>query len=43
MCLTKNSYLKLEFPGIGGSLLAWFRSYLSGRRLTVVIDNESSI
>ena len=27
---------------LGGSLLAWFRSYLSGRRHRVVIDNESS-
>ena len=33
---------KLEYFGIGGSLLAWFRSYLSGRRQRVVIDNESS-
>ena len=33
---------KLECLGIGGSLLAWFRSYLSGRRPRVVIDNESS-
>ena len=33
---------KLECLGIGGSLLAWFRSYLSGRRHRVVIDNESS-
>ena len=33
---------KLECFGIGGSLLAWFRSYLSGRRHRVVIDNESS-
>ena len=32
---------KLECLGIGGSLLAWFRSYLSGRRHRVVIDNES--
>ena len=28
--------------GIKGSLLAWFRSYLSGRRHRVVIDNEAS-
>lgn len=33
---------KLECLGIGGSLLAWFRSYLSGRRHRVVLDNESS-
>ena len=33
---------KLERLGIGGPLLAWFRSYLSGRRHRVVIDNESS-
>ena len=33
---------KLQCLGIGGSLLAWFRSYLSGRRHRVVIDNESS-
>ena len=33
---------KLECLGIGGSLLAWFRSYLSGRTHRVVIDNESS-
>ena len=33
---------KLEYLGIGGSLLAWFRSYLSGRRHRVVIDNEQS-
>ena len=33
---------KLECYGIGGSLLAWFRSYLSDRRHRVVIDNESS-
>ena len=33
MYLTKNSYLSLN---------AWFRSYLSGRRHRVVIDNESS-
>ena len=33
---------KLECLGIGGSLLAWFRSYLSGKRHRVVIDNESS-
>ena len=32
----------LECLGIGGSLLAWFRSYLSGRRQSVVIHNESS-
>ena len=44
--LTKNSKLdsnsKLECLGIDGSLLAWFRSYLSGRRHRVVLDNESS-
>ena len=33
---------KLECLGIGGSLLAWFRSYLSGRRHRAVIDNVSS-
>ena len=33
---------KLECLGIGGSLLAWFRSYLSGRRQTVLIDSEPS-
>ena len=33
---------KLECLGISGSLLAWFRSYLTGRRHRVVIDNESS-
>ena len=33
---------KLECLGIGGSLLAWFRSYLLGRRHRVVIDNGSS-
>ena len=33
---------KLECLGIRGSLLAWFRSYLVGRRHRVVIDNESS-
>ena len=33
---------KLERLGIGGSLLAWFRSYLSGRRHRVMIDNRSS-
>ena len=33
---------KLECLGIGGSLLAWFRSYLSGIRHRVVLDNESS-
>ena len=32
----------LECLGIKGSLLAWFRSYLSGRRHRVVIDNEAS-
>ena len=32
---------KLECLGIDGSLLAWFRSYLLGRRHRVVIDNES--
>ena len=44
--LTKNSKLdsnsKLECLGIDGSLLAWFRSYLSGRIHRVVLDNESS-
>ena len=33
---------KLECLGIGGSLLAWFRSYLSGRRHRVMIGNKSS-
>ena len=33
---------KLESLGIGGCLLAWFQSYLSGRRHRVVIDNESA-
>ena len=33
---------KLLCLGIGGSLLAWFRSYLLGRRHRVVIANESS-
>ena len=33
---------KLQCLGIGGSLLAWFRSYLSGRRHRVVIDSRSS-
>ena len=33
---------KLECLGIGGCLLAWFQSYLSGRRHRVVIDNESA-
>ena len=33
---------KLEYLGIGGSLLAWFRSYLSGRRHRVVIGNKPS-
>ena len=33
---------KVQCLGIGGSLLAWFRLYLSGRRHRVVIDNESS-
>lgn len=33
---------ELEFLGVKGSLLAWFRSYLTGRRHKVVIDNESS-
>ena len=33
---------KLECLGIGGSLLAWFRSYLSGRRHRVVIGNKPS-
>ena len=42
MCLTKNSNLSLNTFGIGGFLLAWFRSYLSVRRQRVVIDNESS-
>ena len=33
---------KFECLGIKGPLLAWFRSYLSGRRHRVVIDNEAS-
>ena len=33
---------KLECLGIGGSLLACFRSYLSGRKRRVLIDNEFS-
>ena len=33
---------KLECLGIKGSLLAWFRSYLSGRRHRVMIDDEAS-
>ena len=33
---------KLECLGIKGSLLAWFRSYLSGRKHRVVIDNDAS-
>ena len=33
---------KLECLGIKGFLLAWFRSYLSGRRHRVMIDNEAS-
>ena len=33
---------KLECLGIKGSLVAWFRSYLSGRRHRVMIDNEAS-
>lgn len=33
---------KLECLGIKGPLLAWFRSYLSGRRHRVVTDNEAS-
>ena len=37
----KKLLFKLECLCIGGSLLAWFRSYLSGRRHGVVIDNES--
>ena len=32
----------LKCLGIKGSLLAWFRSYLSGRRHKVVIDNLAS-
>ena len=41
MCLTKSAYLSLNALAHGGSLLAWFQSYLSGRRHRVVIDNES--
>jgi len=33
---------KLECLGFKGPLLAWFRSYLSGRRHRVVIDDEAS-
>ena len=33
---------KLECLGIGGSLLPWFGSYLSGRRHRVMIGNKSS-
>ena len=33
---------KLECLGVKGPLLAWLRSYLSGRRHRVVIDNEAS-
>ena len=33
---------RLECLGIGGSLLAWFSTSLSGRRHRVVIDNELS-
>ena len=33
---------KLECLVIKGSLLAWFRSYLSGRRHRVMIDDEAS-
>ena len=35
-------FFKLECLGISGSLLAWFRSCLSGRRHRVVLDYESS-
>ena len=38
----KKLIFKLECLGVGGSLLAWFRSYLSGRRYRVMIDNKSS-
>ena len=38
----KKLLFKLERLGIGGSLLACFRSYLSGRRHRVVIDNKLS-
>ena len=38
----KKLVFKLECLGIGRSSLAWFRSYLLGRRHRVVIDNESS-
>ena len=42
-CVSHEKLLfKVQCLGIGGSLLAWFRSYLSGRRHRVVIDNESS-
>ena len=33
---------EVECLGVKGSLLAWFRSYLTGRRHKVVINNESS-
>ena len=38
----ENLLFKLECLGIGGSLFAWFRSYLSSRRHRVVLDNKSS-
>ena len=33
---------KLESLGISGPLLSWFRSYLTGRRHRVVLNNEAS-
>ena len=38
----KKLLLKLECLGIKGPLLVWFRSYSSGRRHRVIIDNEAS-
>ena len=40
--LHKKLLFMLKCLGIKGSLLAWFRSYLSGRRHKVVIDNLAS-
>lgn len=34
--------IKLECLGIKGSLLSWFRSYLTGRRHRVIINGEKS-
>ena len=38
----RKTLVKLKCLGIKGFLLAWFRSYSSGRRHRVVIDNEAS-